>query len=38
VDDRSEWVLNTGQWLSIPFVILGVYLIFSSSKRPVNEA
>jgi len=35
VDGRSEWALNTGQWLSIPFIIAGIYLVITSSKRPV---
>jgi len=38
VNERAEWVLNTGQWLSIPFIIVGAYLMISSPKRPVpNE-
>ena len=37
VDGRAEWALNTGQWLSIPFVLVGIYLIVSSSKRPINS-
>jgi len=28
VDERADWALNTGQWLSIPFVILGFYFMF----------
>ena len=36
VDERAEWALNTGQWLSIPFVIIGVYLMATSSKRMVD--
>ncbi|WP_353779763.1 prolipoprotein diacylglyceryl transferase [Winogradskyella sp. 3972H.M.0a.05] len=28
VDERSDWVLNTGQWLSIPFILLGLYFMF----------
>ena len=28
VDDRATWALNTGQWLSIPFVLLGLYFMF----------
>jgi len=35
VDERAEWALNTGQWLSIPFVFAGLLLIITSSKRPV---
>lgn len=26
--ERAEWTLNTGQWLSIPFVIIGFYFMF----------
>jgi len=37
VDGRGEWALNTGQWLSIPFVLAGIYLIMTSSKRPINS-
>ncbi len=33
VDHRAEWFLNTGQWLSIPFVIAGIYLLIKSSKK-----
>jgi prolipoprotein diacylglyceryl transferase len=28
-----EWSLNTGQLLSIPFVLMGIYLIYRSSKN-----
>ena len=28
VDERSDWILNTGQWLSIPFIIIGLYFMF----------
>lgn len=28
VDVRATWALNTGQWLSIPFVLLGLYFMF----------
>ena len=37
VDGRDEWALNTGQWLSIPFILAGIYLIITSSKRPVTS-
>jgi prolipoprotein diacylglyceryltransferase len=37
VDNRAEWILNTGQWLSMPFILMGIYLMSSSSKRPVND-
>ncbi len=26
-------ILSTGQWLSIPFIIIGIYLIFTAKKR-----
>lgn len=28
VDERATWALNTGQWLSIPFILLGFYFMF----------
>lgn len=31
--DRSTWALNTGQWLSIPFILIGLFLIFRSLKK-----
>ncbi|WP_418513318.1 prolipoprotein diacylglyceryl transferase [Corallibacter sp.] len=34
VDERSTWFLNTGQWLSIPFIILGLY--FMLAYKPKN--
>ena len=37
VDDRSEWALNTGQWLSIPFILIGIYLLIQSTKRKISE-
>jgi len=30
--DRAEWILNTGQWLSIPLILIGLYFIFRKSK------
>jgi len=33
VENRAEWALNTGQWLSIPFILIGIYLMLQSSKR-----
>ncbi len=33
VDERAEWALNTGQLLSIPLVITGLYFIATSSKK-----
>ena len=34
VDERAEWTLNTGQLLSIPFILIGIYLMIRSSKHP----
>lgn len=28
VEERAHWALNTGQWLSIPFVLIGLYFMF----------
>jgi len=33
VGERANWILNTGQWLSIPFIIAGIILVLRSSKR-----
>lgn len=33
VDERGEWFLNTGQWLSIPLILFGIYLIFASKNK-----
>ena len=30
-------LLSTGQWLSIPFIIAGVYIMWHSSKKPMTE-
>jgi prolipoprotein diacylglyceryl transferase len=30
---RADWVLNTGQWLSIPMVLVGVYFVYRSFKK-----
>ena len=32
VDERTEWMLNTGQWLSIPLVLIGLYFMFRKKK------
>ncbi|MFY0713959.1 prolipoprotein diacylglyceryl transferase [Seonamhaeicola sp. NFXS20] len=26
--ERADWLLNTGQWLSIPFILIGLYFMF----------
>jgi len=33
VEGRGEWFLNTGQLLSIPLVLAGIYFIIQSSKK-----
>ena len=30
-------ILSTGQWLSIPFILVGIYLIFKSKNQEVSE-
>lgn len=36
VEDRANWFLNTGQLLSIPFIIIGIYLIIRAKKKYAN--
>lgn len=36
VDDRAGWALDTGQWLSIPFILFGIYLM--ARKENPNDA
>lgn len=31
-----NYVLNTGQWLSVPFILLGIYLVINAKKKGVN--
>lgn len=39
VDNRAGWALNTGQWLSLPFIALGLYFIFRKTNTTVvNKA
>ncbi len=33
VDNRSTWDLNTGQWLSIPLILVGVYFMYRPDKK-----
>lgn len=33
VGERALWVINTGQWLSIPFIIAGFYFMFRPTKK-----
>ena len=30
-------LLDMGQWLSVPFVILGVVILYRALKRPAKE-
>jgi prolipoprotein diacylglyceryl transferase len=32
VDERADWALNTGQLLSIPLVLVGLYFMFKKNK------
>ena len=32
VDERASWALNTGQWLSIPLIFVGLYFMFRKEK------
>ena len=33
IDERGAWVLNTGQWLSMPLVLTGVYFVFKANQQ-----
>lgn len=33
VGERVNWVLNTGQWLSIPFILAGFYFMFRPKSK-----
>lgn len=33
VGERATWALNTGQWLSIPFILAGFYFMFRPSTK-----
>jgi prolipoprotein diacylglyceryltransferase len=33
VTERGEWLLNTSQLLSIPFVLVGVYLLWRAKNK-----
>jgi prolipoprotein diacylglyceryl transferase len=38
VDERASWDINTGQWLSIPFILIGIFLIFwSQRQKPISN-
>ena len=33
VGERVNWVLNTGQWLSVPFILAGFYFMYRPSPK-----
>jgi prolipoprotein diacylglyceryl transferase len=35
--ERADWILNTGQWLSIPFVLLGLYFMFIFKPKTAKK-
>lgn len=37
VADRSDWDLNTGQWLSFPMVAFGIYCIINALRTKKTE-
>ncbi len=37
VETRADWTLNTGQLLSIPFIIVGIIILVTSFKRLQND-
>lgn len=36
VEERATWLLNTGQWLSIPFIIAGFYFMYRPQAEKQN--
>jgi prolipoprotein diacylglyceryltransferase len=32
IDNRGDWDLNTGQLLSIPLIVVGLYFMFRKKK------
>ena len=37
VENRAEWALNTGQWLSIPFILIGIYFCLLYTSDAADE-
>ena len=33
---ESGHILNMGQWLSLPFIVFGIFLIIRAYRRPLN--
>lgn len=38
VNSRSDWDLNTGQLLSIPFILIGLYFVITSLRKKDEQA
>lgn len=38
VDFENTMTLNMGQWLSIPFILAGIYLLYASYKKPIVKS
>ena len=36
VGERADWALNTGQWLSIPFIVAGFYFMYRNYSKTKN--
>lgn len=36
VDERAAWTLNTGQLLSIPLIIIGIYFVLTAKKESLK--
>ncbi len=34
---RATWVLDTGQWLSIPFIAIGIFFVVRAYRRPLKS-
>lgn len=34
---EEGWLLDMGQWLSIPFIVLGIYMIWRGATRPAAD-
>jgi prolipoprotein diacylglyceryl transferase len=35
VNERADWLLNTGQLLSIPFILVGAYFVFNATRNKI---
>ncbi|MGJ8667413.1 MAG: prolipoprotein diacylglyceryl transferase [Patiriisocius sp.] len=38
VGERADWALNTGQLLSIPFILIGIYFMVTSYKKKYENS